>query len=442
MTESFDCDVMVVGGGPAGSTMATLLARQGRRVVMVDKSRHPRFHIGESLLPANVPLFEKLGVRAEVERIGLPKYGARFISPHHDRPGIVEFSQGWNKSLNGAWQVRRADLDEILFRHAANEGVHTLEGCRVRHVQFDADGATVAAEMEDGERRTWRARYVVDATGRDTLLANQMAMKHKHPRHNSAALYGHFRGAERGSGRNEGDITVFWFDHGWIWYIPLADGSTSVGAVCWPYYLKSREKPLEEFFMDTLAMSPRLMQRLAGAELIDHAVYATGNFAYYSERCWGDKHLLVGDAYAFVDPVFSSGVYLAMESAFAALPLVAAELDGGKDLPVLRRRFEAHMRKGPREFTWFIVRMTNPAMRWLFLNPDNPLRVREAVVAVLSGDIFGRSRIGLSLFAFKVLYYLTSIALAPQAWQAWRRRRDNIRDVGEVKGENVMTTAQ
>jgi 2-polyprenyl-6-methoxyphenol hydroxylase-like FAD-dependent oxidoreductase len=184
------------------------------------------------------------------------------------------------------------------------------------------------------------------------------------------------------------------------------------------------------------------MQRLANAELIDHAVYATGNYAYYSERCRGDRHVLLGDAYAFVDPVFSSGVYLAMESAFAAAPLVAAELDGGADLAALRRRFEAHMLRGPREFTWFIVRMTNPAMRWLFIHASNPLRMREAVIAVLSGDIFGRSRIGWSLFAFKAMYYLSSILHGPRALRAWRARRGNIRDVGEVKGENVMASAR
>jgi flavin-dependent dehydrogenase len=242
------CDVMVVGGGPAGSTIAALLAEQGRKVVLLEKAHHPRFHIGESLLPGNVELFEKLGVRDQVEKIGMPKFGIEFVSPEHEHRSYVEFAEGLDKTLDSAWQVRRSDLDEILFRNAATRGAQTIEGCKVRDVAFDADGAVVQAEMDDGARRSWRARFVVDATGRDTLLANKFRCKQKNPDHNSTALFGHFTNAERLEGKKEGNISICWFPHGWFWFIPLADGTTSIGAVCWPYYLKTRDKPLKEFF--------------------------------------------------------------------------------------------------------------------------------------------------------------------------------------------------
>jgi flavin-dependent dehydrogenase len=445
MSSGLDFDVITIGGGPAGASIATLLARQGRRVLLLEKDRHPRFHIGESLLPANVKLFDQLGVREQVERIGLPKWGAEFVSPHHGEPSAVRFADAWDKTMPMAWQVRRSALDEILFRQAAASGAEAIEGCRVREVRLDDAGVTVEATLEggaDGTPRRWRARYVVDASGRDTLLANQFGLKRKHRRHNSAALFGHFRGAERHGGQREGDISIYWFEQGWMWFIPLADGSTSVGAVCWPQYLKTRDKPLAEFFRDTLAMAPRLARRLQGAELIDDKVWATGNYSYASTRASGPGWLMLGDAYAFVDPVFSSGVYLAMASAFAGAALVAAELDDPAAVPTARRRFEAHMKKGPREFTWFIVRMTNPAIRDLFMHPRNFLRAQEAVLAVLAGDIFGGSPIRASLTVFKAAYYLGSLLAPRRTWRAWRARRRNIRDVGAVKGENVMPPAR
>ncbi|MDQ6680568.1 MAG: tryptophan 7-halogenase [Pseudomonadota bacterium] len=423
-----ECDVLVVGGGPAGSTMAALLAERGRDVVVLEKARHPRFHIGESLLPANVALFDRLGVRSEVERIGMAKWGVEFVAPEDDRKSFVEFADAWDKSMPYSWQVRRSELDEILFRNAAKKGARTLEGCRARQVSVDADGATVEVELTGGGRETWRTRYLVDASGRDTLLANHFQSKRKNRRHNSSALYAHYTGAERLPGKLEGNITIFWFAHGWFWLIPLADGTTSIGAVCWPHYLKSRTKPLAEFFADTIAMCPGLAARLARAERVSE-VQATGNYSYGSTVSSGERFLMLGDAYAFVDPVFSSGVYLAMQSAAAGVEVVEATLDRSPVARAARRRFDKTMRHGPRQFSWFIFRVTNPTMREFFMDPGNPLRVKEALLSLLAGDIYGKTPIWPSIFAIKALYYLVSIGNLGRTVRAWQRRRINIRDV-------------
>src|SRR5688572_9507556 len=257
-----DCDVLVIGGGPAGSTISALLAERGRDVVLLEKSRHPRFHIGESLLPFNMPLFDRLGVGKEIEAIGIPKYGAEFVSPWHERPVMYEFVNAMGNPFPSTYQVRRSQFDEILFRNAARKGARAIEECRVTGVNFRSGGAEVTAREAGGREKTWRTRFVVDASGRDTFLASRFKAKERDPKNNTAAIYGHFEGAQRLPGKAEGNITLFWFEHGWFWFIPLADGATSIGAVCFPYYMRSRKTSPEQFLLDTIALAPALAARL------------------------------------------------------------------------------------------------------------------------------------------------------------------------------------
>jgi flavin-dependent dehydrogenase len=429
------CDVLVIGGGPAGSTAATLLAEKGYRVTLLEKAHHPRFHIGESLLPANLPLFEKLGVRAEVEAIGMRKWGAEFISPWHDHQQTFEFSDAWDKSMPSAYQVRRSEFDEILIRNASRKGATVIEGCRVRDVEFlpDSAGAIVRAEHDNSRSETWQCRFLVDASGRDTFLGNRLKAKQRNPKHNSSALYGHFKGAQRHAGKMEGHISLFWFEHGWFWFIPLADGTTSVGVVVWPHYLKTRQKPVREFFLEQIALCPVLAMRLKDAELTSD-VEATGNFSYSCDHSHGDRYLLLGDAYAFVDPVFSSGVMLAMKSAFEGADAIDTCLRQPEKAAMALKQFDKVVKHGPKEFSWFIYRVTNPTMRELFMAPRNVFRVQEALLSVLAGDIYGKTPIWTSLWMLKAIYYIDSVANLKRTLTAWKRRKLNIRYVDEPEG--------
>lgn len=430
-------DVIVIGGGPAGSTAATLLADAGHRVQLLEKAHHPRFHIGESLLPANLRLFERLGVADAVRAIGMYKGAAEFVSPQHgNRLERFRFADAWDKSIPHAYQVRRSELDEILLRNAARHGVDVVEGCQVRDVEFlDGDeGAIVTAAHDDGRAYRSRARFVVDASGRDTLLANRLGTKRRDTKHNSSALYAHFRGAQRHDGADEGNISIYWFERGWFWFIPLTDGATSVGAVVWPHYLKQRQRgtSIKAFFLETIALCPPLAERLAGAELVT-SVEATGNYSYTGEITHGRNFVLLGDAFAFIDPVFSSGVMLAMQSGFIGAQAVDVCLREPARAHAALAKFDRDVRHGPKTFSWFIYRMTSPAMRSLFMKPRNVFRVREAVLSLLAGDIFGDTPIWPSLRLFKVIYYLSSALDARNSLRAWKARRRMLRQADEPR---------
>jgi flavin-dependent dehydrogenase len=246
-------------------------------------------------------------------------------------------------------------------------------------------------------------------------------------------MYGHFRGAKRDEGREGGNIIIFWFDHGWFWFIPLKDGVTSVGAVVWPYYMKARGKPLREYFMDTIALCPALHERLGEAELVAEPD-ATGNYSYHMDACQGENFVLVGDAYTFIDPVFSSGVMLAMNGAFAAADVVDARLRANaRAESKARSRFEHVMRVGPKEFSWFIYRVTNPTLRELFMAPSDKLSMKKALLSVLAGDLFGNTRIKPGLYTFRAVYYLLSLANLRRTLTALRRRAFNIDDDSEMR---------
>ena len=425
------CDVLVIGGGPAGSTAGARLAQMGYHVVVIEKEHHPRFHIGESLLPANLPLLEKLGVAEAVKAIGMEKWGAEFVSPWHDvKSQTFQFAEAWDKSMPFSYQVRRSEFDEILIRNAARVGAEVIEGCRVKSVVFAPDNAsaTVHALHEDGRQQQWQARFVVDASGRDTLLGKQFDIKRRNPKHNSSALYAHFTGAARHAGQAEGNITIFWFQHGWFWLIPLADGATSIGAVVWPHYLKSRTKPVKDFFLDTIALCPALAERLAQATLSSE-VEVTGNFSYACERTHGANYLLIGDAFTFIDPVFSSGVMLAMQGGMVGAETVDTCLREPAKAESALAHFDQQTRLGPKEFSWFIYRVTNPTMRDLFMAPSNVWRVKEALLSMLAGDIFGKTPIWRSLAVLKVIFYIASAWNFKRSWQAVRLRKANIRVV-------------
>ncbi len=419
-------DVLVVGGGPGGSAAAIMLARRGRRVTIIEKDRHPRFHIGESLLPMSMPIFDALGVRESVEALGVIKRGADFPSANQAGYQVFRFDRSLHPTSAYAVQIRRADLDQVLFSAAQRAGVTTVEDTLAQDVAFLDDGVEVAARNPQGELVRYSARYLIDASGRDTLLGRLMHLKQANQRHRSAALYAHFSGVARRSGDDAGNISIYRIADGWVWVIPLSHGITSIGVVCGPSTLRGRGGDNAGFLHRTLLSNEHLARRLADARIVGN-LHATGNYSYRCTRRAGRRWVMVGDAAAFVDPVFSSGVHLALQSALDAATLVHRVLKEPAHEHYLQRRYSATHLAALRRVSWFIVRFNTPIMWRLFSNPHNGWRLEEAVISFLAGDFYRSDGIAWRLRVFKLMYALTCLADVRAAFngmrQIWRRRR-------------------
>ncbi len=414
--------MIVVGGGPAGCTVATFLARQGWSVTLLEKERHPRFHIGESLLPMNLPILQRLGVLEAVERIGVRKIGADFPAPTPDGYNVFRFARALDPSWPHAFQVRRDEFDTLLFENARAGGVSAWQGHRVTELDLGADAVTVSGQSDDGVQFACRARYLVDATGRDTLLGNRLRLKRRSGRHQSAALFAHFRGVERRPGDDAGNISIYRFGHGWVWLIPLRDGITSVGAVCWPDYLKQRRGDNREFLLQTLQSIPQLWRRMEHAEITGN-LHATGNYSYACTRMAGHRWIMAGDAYAFVDPIFSSGVYLAMHAAEEAAGVVDGALRDPASERARQRAYRRQVEHGLATLSWFIHRFTSPAMQKLFDNPRNDLQLEQAMISMLAGDVFRDYGVHWRLRVFKAIYFATALGDLQAQFRSFLGRR-------------------
>ena len=417
------CDVLVVGGGPSGSAISTLLADQGWNVHVLEKDPHPRFHIGESLLPQSLPRLKQLGVLPDVEKIGIAKYGAEFISHRYGRSQMFYFANAFDESQPYAFEVKRSEFDAILLKNAAAHGAQVHEGVRAKRVAFrPGTSSIVHAEDPVGRPLAWDATFVVDASGRDTFLSAAVGGKDRSRRHNSAAIFGHFEGVGRLSGRDEGNITVAWLDSGWCWLIPFKDGTTSVGIVCWPDYVQSRTVPLDQFLMDTLRRCPPIAERMRHAKPLTQT-YAAANFSYRRQTMSGDGYLMIGDAFAFIDPMFSSGMHLALNSAKWGAKVVEAHLRGSPDYAQRLSEFERMVRRGLDTFSWFIHRFTQPAFEALFVSTSRPLKIERSVLSLLAGDVFSQSRTCVPLLLFRLAYYGHFILNWKPNWAVFRRRR-------------------
>jgi flavin-dependent dehydrogenase len=409
MSDPLSPDVLVIGGGPAGSTAAALLAMRGRQVALVEKDAHPRFHIGESLLPRNLDVMERLGVLEEVRRIGVHKPGAEFVSDRTGRSCAFPFAQALDRSRTFSYHVKRAEFDALLFRNAAAKGATVFERMRVTDIAFGAEGerAVATARTPDAGVQVFRPRYVLDASGRDTFLANRTTEKSINKYNNTAAVYAHFEDVERREGEVQGYISIHLVEDGWFWLIPLTGGTMSVGFVGNQDVWKQRKGSVAEVLAEKIAASPTVSARMRRARRVSE-IHTAGNYSYRAHRGHGSKHLLIGDAFGFVDPMFSTGVLMAMTAGELGAEAAHAWLDDPARGQRLAERTSRELGRAMDRIGWLIYRINDPVMRSLFMAPRNMFWMRDGIINMLAGNLRGDPRAVLPILSFKAVFHLLS----------------------------------
>jgi flavin-dependent dehydrogenase len=325
-------EVVVIGGGPAGSTVSTLLAQQGRRVQLFERERFPRFHIGESLIPETYWVLKRLDMLPKMQRSHfVKKYSVQFVNSAGRESAPFYFWDNKPHECSQTWQVVRSEFDQMLLDNAREHGVDAREGVRVHDVIFE-DGRAVGVRIrqDDGSFREVRARVVVDASGQNGLLMNRLNLRIWDPILNKGAIWTYWEGAYRDTGRDEGATLVIQTGNkkGWFWYIPQHDNVVSVGVVAPFDYLFKGRKDYARTYEEEVASCPGVKERVANATRVT-GYFATKDYSYRSKQVAGDGWVLVGDAFGFLDPLYSSGVLLALKSGELAADAIAEGLSTG-----------------------------------------------------------------------------------------------------------------
>jgi flavin-dependent dehydrogenase len=398
-------DVAIIGGGPAGSTAATLLAQAGRRVVVYERERFPRFHIGESLLPASMRTFDRLGVQEKLRAVFMEKFGGEMCSSCSDEGMRFYFEDGYRSQCDRSYQVTRADFDKLLLDHAAENGVEVHEETTVQSAVFSDGDVQLCVCGKDGHAKQVRARYLIDASGRNSFIGAMFKLRKNYDELHKFSLFAHYTGVERPEGR-DGTLTrmIRGLDR-WFWVIPLTAERASVGIVLDTANFRQAKQNPEKFFEEALAEQPVIAQTMLYAKRVS-AVYTAADFSYRNSELVGDRWLLAGDAAGFIDPVFSSGVFLAIMSGELCADILNQTLERPKRARRLFARYARQFNYAMDVYVRFVNAWYKKEFIEVFLNPQDILQIPPAVNAVLGGNIFGSFAVKWRMWIFYLLVFL------------------------------------
>ena len=389
--QRYDC--VIIGGGPAGATAGTVLAQHGRRVAVLEREAFPRYHIGESLMPYTWFTFERLGVLDWFAEAACPKkYSVQFVSTTGKVSQPFYFFETIKHPCSTTWQVRRSDFDRMLLDNARARGADVHQGTAVRELLTDGGRAVgVRAVEAGGGARTFRADAVIDASGRDTFLASKLGWKRRDPDLTKIAIFTYYRGAKRDPGLDEGATTVAYIpEKGWFWYIPLPDDIVSVGVVAEADYLYRDTRDPEAIFIREAADCIWIEDHLHSGTRVE-PVRVTGEFSYRAQAIGGDGFCLAGDAFSFLDPVFSTGLFMALKSGEMAADAVHRGLeDAGGVTAATFADYERDMRWALDQFRQLVLSFYNQSFSFrdfIRAHPDLHPRLVDALVGNVFADL-------------------------------------------------------
>ena len=398
-------DVAIIGGGPAGSTAAALLARAGRRVIVFEREKFPRFHIGESLLPFSMKAFTRLGLHEKFLRAGfMKKFGGEIIGACSENGTKFYFKDGYRSQTDHAYQVARGDFDKVLLDHAAECGAKVHEQASVSRIEFSKDVVELGINW-NAASRTIHARYVIDASGRTSVLGRQFKIKKTYDHLQKLSIFAHYDGVWRAEGI-DGTLTVLLraIDR-WFWLIPLAAERTSVGVVLDGETYRKSKLSAEDFLEQALSEQPTIAKRMTNARRVSQ-VYVEADFSYRSALLHGDRWLLAGDAAGFIDPIFSSGVFLAVFSGELAADALNEVLDHPHKAKRLFPQYERAVNRAMDVYLRFVNAWYTKEFIEVFLAPRSVLGLAPAVNAVLGGNVGNSFPIRWRMWVFYFLVWL------------------------------------
>jgi FADH2-dependent halogenase len=380
-------DVAIIGGGPAGSTAATLLAKASRRVIVLEREKFPRFHIGESLLPFSTQAFDRLGVREKLDRTFLPKFGGEIVAACGTKGVKFYFKDGFRTRRDRAYQVTRSEFDKLLLEHSRENGAEVREETEVKKIAFEEDRVKIDIETSDGARSIIESRYLLDCSGRQTTLGNFFKLKKSYDHLQKFSVFAHYENVDRAEGIDGTLIRMVRGLDRWFWMIPLTPTRMSIGVVMDTTTYRAMKLPAEAALEKCIGEQPMVLERMTRAERVS-PVYSAGDYSYRNARLFGDRWLLAGDAAGFIDPVFSSGVFLAIMSAEKAADALDEVLN---DESKKRRLFKDYSRRVNYVMDVYLTFVTSWYRRSkefmeVFLNPTETLQLAPAVNAVLAGN--------------------------------------------------------
>ena len=411
--KSLNCDVTIIGGGPSGATAAIVLARAGLEVLIIERQQFPRFHIGESLLPKNMELFRELGLEEKLRSIPhIDKNGVELTLGHETESSFFSFADCLGPSEPRALNVERAPFDALLLDEAERAGAIVLRGTAVRALQSLKDNDVT---LLVGEQRV-RAKYVIDASGQSTYVAKHLGTRKLLAGMKKIAHYRHFRNVWRNSGLREGYATIVMMRDGWFWIIPLDETTTSVGLVMDQDLGKQVPLPPDEMLAWGIARCPTMARRMVDA-VAQGSCHVSADFSYRCKPYAGEGYFLVGDAAAFLDPVFSTGVCMGMMSATHAAKQLIAILQHDASPAAARRHYVRYVERTSSTLFKFVRSYYRHSFREVILQESGPVDVHRAIISILAGNVFPRLRFSQRwrMWLFRCFCRMQSLApLAPR----------------------------